>query len=231
MTKRTKDICVGIIIDTDLKIPPLTGVSFRLYYLSKELVKQGVCVKIFLCNRGFNKDMDLKILYNNSGIEYHIIPESIFYNQQIMLKIISKEHLDIIQFEDSIATLYFSKIFQSLKIPVLVEIHDVEMTLKETLGCSKEEILFSRKSTRLACKLAETVVCMTKKDQNELVLHEVNKNKIHIVPNPISSEYLKFFGPQTKKLNIIFIGNMFYQPNQLAVKNICTKIQPMLIKN
>src|SRR3989338_8704107 len=184
MTKRTKDICVGIIIDTDLKIPPLTGVSFRLYYLSKELVKQGVCVKIFLCNRGFNKDMDLKILYNNSGIEYHIIPESIFYNQQIMLKIISKE-----------------------------------------------EILFSRKSTRLACKLAETVVCMTKKDQNELVLHEVNKNKIHIVPNPISSEYLKFFGPQTKKLNIIFIGNMFYQPNQLAVKNICTKIQPMLIKN
>jgi len=69
---------LGIIIDTALIIPPNTGVTYRLYYLSKATVKQGMSVKLFICNRNIYTAADLKKLFDNSGIEFHLIPENIF---------------------------------------------------------------------------------------------------------------------------------------------------------
>ena len=50
--KKYRNIALGIIIDTALKIPPDTGVTYRLYYLSKKLAQNGMNVKIFLSDIG-----------------------------------------------------------------------------------------------------------------------------------------------------------------------------------
>ena len=42
-----KNITIEIIIDTALKIPPNTGVTYRLYFLSKKLTEKGLKVKLF----------------------------------------------------------------------------------------------------------------------------------------------------------------------------------------
>ena len=58
--KLSKKITIGIIIDTDIKIPPATGVTYRLYHLSKQLNKNKVNIKIFVCNRNIRKKTDEK---------------------------------------------------------------------------------------------------------------------------------------------------------------------------
>lgn len=231
--KKTK-ITLGIIIDTDFTIPPVTGVVYRLYYLSKILTEKGMDVKIFICNRNLKNKKDEKLLYENSQLEYHIIPAVVFYNQSKLFKIIKKNKIDILQFEDAVSVLRYKNIFKILKIPVCLEMHDVESSLKEMLKemlnyCDKD-IKKINKISNKACDLASMVICMTPLDYSELVYKiGADKDKLAIIPNPIDPRAFKFFGPNIKSNNIIFIGNMFYRPNQNAALKIINKVIPKVL--
>jgi len=225
-------ITLGIVIDTALKIPPKTGVTYRLYFLSKKLSEKGINIKIFLCNRNIKNEKDAKNLFDKSSLEFHIIPENYFYNPQKLKQIISKSNLDIIQFEDPSSVIRFSDIAKDLKIPICLEMHDIETTLKKPFGYKDKEIKHTKKISQEACRIADSVICMTKLDFRELIKKiRVGKNKIDLVSNPIDLNYFPYYGPNLKNLNILFIGNMFYWPNKNAAKVIIKKIYPKIIKN
>ncbi len=222
---------VGIIIDTALSIPPYTGVTYRLYYLSRKLSSLGVEVKIFCCNRNIKKDSDINKLINKDNLEIHIIPESIFYNINKLEKIIEKTKIDILQVEDPVSVLRYKPIADKLKIPMCLEMHDVEPTLLKYFGKSDGEIDLSTAISGLACQLSDLIVCTVSSDRQSLIKEIiVDQNKLKIVPNPVDFSQFKFFGPNTKQKNIIFIGNMFYGPNRSAVEAILDKIYYKLIK-
>ncbi len=225
-------ITLGIVIDTALKIPPKTGVTYRLYFLSKKLSEKGINVKIFLCNRNIKNEKDAKNLFDKSSLEFHIIPEDYFYNPQKLKQIINRNNLDIIQFEDPSSVIKFRDIAKDLKIPICLEMHDIETTLKESLGYKNKEIEHTKKISQEACRIADSVICTTKIDFKELVKKiRVSKNKVDLIPNPIDLNYFPYYGPNLKNLNILFIGNMFYWPNKNAAKAIIKKIYPKIIKN
>ena len=229
--KKAVPINLGIIVDTDLKIPPITGVTYRLFYLSKKLIRHGINVKIFTCNRNIETDKDIDQLLNDSGFELHIIPENIFYNITKMEKIVAKNKIDILQFEDSVSVLYYYSIAEKLKIPIVLEMHDIEFTLQRYFKKSSEKILLSQAISNMACQLSDIVITMTPLDYSELTDKiGVGYKKIHIIPNPIDFSKFKFCGPNFKKHNIIFIGNMYYEPNKQAAKYIINKIAPTLIR-
>ncbi|HOX10758.1 MAG TPA: glycosyltransferase family 4 protein [Candidatus Moranbacteria bacterium] len=229
--RRNKKICLGIIIDTDLRIPPFTGVTYRLYYFSQHLIRFGLEIKIFLCNRNIRNSKEEKILYDKSGIEFNVLPEDFFYSPNKMLKLIQKKFIDILQFEDSVSILRYKEIFQKLNIPACLEIHDVESSLKEMLNYCSDDIKKTNIISNKACKLANKIICMTPLDYSELI-HKIgaDKKKISIIPNPINIKEFKFFGPSKKRNNIIFIGNMFYWPNANAVEVIIKTIVPTVHK-
>lgn len=226
-----KSITVGIIIDTVLKIPPLTGVTYRLYYLFRALQKRGVMVKIFLCNRDSAYSHKLSVLADDSDIEYHLIPEELFYNPEKIKKIISKQKLDILQFEDAVSALRYRKIADALNIPVCLELHDVEVTLLEGLGFTNEDITVTRAVTALACASADTIVCMTAKDQTELINEiGIETYRLFLVPNPIDTNFFPYHGANIKDNNLLFVGNMFYWPNAQAASILVNNIFPKVLK-
>src|SRR3989344_7326512 len=112
---------IGIIIDTDLKIPPITGVTYRLYYLSRALEKNNVKIKIFLCNREAPPHHGSGILADDSNIEFHLIPEGTFYDPLKLQEIISQHRLDVIQFEDAVSALRYGRLAKKLNIPICLE--------------------------------------------------------------------------------------------------------------
>lgn len=231
LKQKNKKICLGIIIDTDLRIPPFTGVTYRLYYLSQYLVKYGLKVKIFLCNRNIKNSKDEKILFDKSGIEFHVLPEKFFYSSSKMSSLIQDSSIDILQFEDSVSVIRYREIFQKLKIPVCLEMHDVESSLKEMLDYCSDDIKKTNEVSNNACRIANKIICMTPLDNYELINKiGADKKKISIIPNPIDLEKFKYFGPSNKKNNIIFIGNMFYWPNLNAAELIIKKIIPAVHK-
>ena len=230
--EKTRSINLGIIIDTALKIPPFTGVTYRLFYLSKKMTKYGVNIKIFACNRNIESDKDARQLLNDSDIELHIIPDDIFYDIVKMEKIISKNKITVLQFEDSVSVLRYYPIAEKLKIPIVLEMHDIEPTLQKYFSKSQEKISLTKAISNIACQLSDIVITMTPLDYSELVDKiKVDPKKIKIVPNPIDFSEFEFYGPNFSKYNIIFIGNMHYEPNKQAVKYIVNKIVPHFNKN
>ena len=141
--KKAISINLGIIVDTALKIPPITGVTYRLFYLSKKLIEHGINVKLFTCNRNIKTNKDANQLLNDSGLELHIIPENTFYNIAEMKKIVSKNKINVLQFEDPVSVLRYYPIAEKLKIPVVLEMHDIEPTLLRYFKKSSEKIFES----------------------------------------------------------------------------------------
>jgi len=226
-----KKIILGIIIDTDLDIPPKTGVTYRLYYLSKRLTEKGLGVKIFLCNRNIKIAEDAKKLFSKSNIEFHIVPQQIFYNPTAMELLISRNLVTILQVEDSVSLLRYHSIATNLGIPICLEMHDVEATLQEKLGFKNADIKLSKAIAYFAASLSSKTICMTEVDKKELINRiGVEANKIFVIPNPIDLREFPHFGPNRKTKNILFIGNMFYWPNQNAAKFILKKLHPALTK-
>jgi len=229
--RKFKGVNLGIIIDTALKTPPNTGVTYRLYYLSKKLVEKGVYVKIFLCNRNFETDKEIKNLLKEKGLEFHIIPEPLFYNVLKLEEIIKSNPVDILQVEDPVYVLWYEAISRNLNIPFCLEMHDIEASLLEGLKYNQEKVDFRKAISYFACAVANKIICMTPLDYNEAIYKiGVNKNKLTIIPNPIDLKEFPYYGSNLKTKNIIFLGNMFYWPNQNAVKFIAEEIYPRISK-
>lgn len=226
-----KKMTVGIVVDTALRVPPNTGVTYRLYFLSKRLVEKGVQVKIFLCNRNLSNRADIDNLLHDLPFEAHIIPKRVFYNPERLGKIIKRNPPYILQFEDSVSLLRCSHLAEKLKIPTCLEMHDVDVSLKELMACNPKDVELARIVGHFACLLAEKIICMTPFDYDELV-HKVGAlpSKLCLVPNPVDCREFPFYGPNFKKRNILFIGNMFYWPNRDAADMIATRIYPAVAR-
>lgn len=230
-TIKNEDIILGIIIDTDLKVPPNTGVTYRLYYLSKKLVEKGIKVKLLICNRGFESKNDLKKIFSESGIEIHIIPQNVFYSSCGLENIVKASGINILQFESAATLIRFHQISNNLKIPTCLEMHDVEATLAEKLGFDESDVALAKIFAAEAVRLSERTVCMTQTDIKELTeIVKVDHKKLSIVPNPIDLDEFPYIGPKIDSSNILFIGNMFYWPNQNAAQFIINDLYPQLTK-
>ncbi len=223
---------LGIIINTAFTIPPKTGVCYRLYYLSKELSKNGIGIKLFICNRNYNDDVSIKQLLKEKEIDIHIIPESIFYDPNKLLKIVKGAHVDAMQFEDSETAILVGRYLkEKLKIPLFIELHDSEILLKKTLGgYRKSDIALSEFIHFVSGKIADLVIAMTNNDFQNFVDIGIPVNKLVLSPNGIDPKFFPYYGPNLKQKNIIFIGNLFYKPNLQAVNIMINKFIPKLEK-
>lgn len=222
-----KRFTVGIIIDTVLRIPPITGVTYRLYYLSQALQERGVTIKIFLCNRAAMRDHARGVLADHSGIEYHLIPERIFYDSATLQRIVLAQGLDILQFEDAVSVLRYQPLIDALGVPVCLELHDMEATLLNGLGFSSEDTSVVKAVTALACAAADITVCMTEHDRKELIRDiGVDTGRLFLVPNPIDTERFAYHGAARNAKNLLFIGNMYYWPNARAAERLAEDIFP-----
>lgn len=221
---------VGIIIDTALSIPPYTGVTYRLYYLSRKLSSLGVGVKIFCCNRNIKNDKDINQLIDKNGLEIHIIPASIFYNVKKLSQLIRQTKIDILQMEDPVSVLRYQSIANILNIPICLEMHDLEPVLLKYFGRPKSQIDLSTAISGLACQLADLIICTAMSDFQTLAAEiKVNPHKLKIVHNPVDFSQFIFFGPNNEYKNILFIGNMFYKPNRVAAEYILNRIYFKLV--
>ncbi len=109
--------------------------------------------------------------------------------------------------------------------------HDVEASLLELLQWNPKEVNFRKAISYFSCTLAERVICMTSIDYNELIYKiGADINKLVLIPNPVDFKKFPYFGPNLKVKNIVFLGNMFYWPNQNAAIFIAKKIYPKVIK-
>lgn len=213
---------LGIIVDTILNVPPLTGVTNRLYQFARVLQRKGIKVKLFLCNRQCCSAKDVEQLREFQ--EIHFIPEAAFYDSDHLENIIKNNRVDILQVEDAGSLVRFRHLATRLGIPICLELHDLEHEILSDLGREQAKIVHFTAMFQAATEIADAIVCMTLNEKIavlEQIGHHNHENAhVFLVPNGICLDEAPLRGPCLDAKAVTFVGNLHYWPNLNAVRNL-----------
>ncbi|MBU2579802.1 glycosyltransferase family 4 protein [Candidatus Parcubacteria bacterium] len=223
-----KKIRLGVFVDGDF-IPSFDGAANRFHYLSRSLLWAGVEVVIFHGYRGWS---DLKLI-KKEKFKTYIFPIECYYNNlDLIASIIKKEKIDIIQF-DNLEPIILQGINLShlTKTYLVSEMHYVVRSLARDLGASATRIKTIKKIEETVGESIDHLICLSKDDKQFLIKNmNLSKSRISVMPSGVDTEDIKYWGPNFKEKTIIFLGNLFFEPNLEAVKIIYKYIYPKLKK-
>jgi len=219
---------IGIFIDGGF-IPSYDGATNRFQYLSKHLKKNGVDVVIFYCYRGWSNIELIK----KEPFKTYLLPVNNYYrNINLIADLIKKEHINIIQFNDLEPILSFgARLSEMTKTYLVIEMHYVVSSLAKALGSSSRYIKNIKKYEKLVGNLTDHLICVSDDDKPVLSNNmNISDNRISVIPSGVDVDGIKFSSPNFSKKTVVFLGNLFFEPNAVAVDNIYKYIYPELKK-
>lgn len=226
MNKDNKKIKIGIFIDGGF-IPSYDGATNRFQYLSRNLQKNGVEVVIFYCYRGW---CDIELIKKKPFKTYLLPAHNYYNNQDLLINLIRKENIDIIQFNDLEPILSFGiKLSDATDTYLVAEMHYVASNLAKSLGSTEEDIINIKEYEKIVGSAIDHLICLSDDDEPKLQNNmNISSDKISVIPSGADTEDIKFHGPNFKEKIILFLGNLFFEPNSEAIDNIYKYIYPKL---
>lgn len=226
---RNQQLHIAVLIDTVLEVPPKTGVTHRLYTLCKGLTNHGVQITLIVCNRQITNEKDLDALRSFPCTRLYFVPPETYFSPRLLQRMLRATKVNILQVEDAVSLLRYRPLADVLQIPIVLEMHDVEMSLKEQLGYREKDLIYARVVDSLACIQADAVICMTPEDKTLIEGHlRAESRKVTMVPNPIDLSLYHHPHPDFGNQQLVFLGNMHYPPNQKAAMDIRKYIFPAI---
>jgi glycosyltransferase involved in cell wall biosynthesis len=225
-----KNSRICFVMDTAIANPPLTGMTYRLVNITNALKKKGYEVSWIICNRNF-KSAESFELFKSIPAKIHIVSKRLFYNKNYLLSIITENKIEVVIFEVTQTAIFFSHFLKEKvpEIPLILECHDIEASLMEYRKSSEERSLQMFLQYH-AGMILDGIVCMTQNDHKTLLSLGIPPDKLFLSQNGIFPE--KYIIKKTEKCNeILFIGNMFYKPNQEAVSFFIKEVLPKVSKD
>jgi len=221
-----KKIKIGIFIDGDF-IPSYDGASNRFHYLSRYLALNGADVVVFHGYRGWS---DIQLI-RKEPFKTYVFPKQHYYsNLGLLASLIKKESIDIIQFDNLEPVLIQGIRLSKLTGARLVsEMHYVVRDLAKKLGADTtrlEEIKIMEKSVG---KSVDHLISLSDEDKIKLEKYMgIPPQRISVISSGVDCGEIRYFGPNFGEKNLIFLGNLYFKPNEDAVRIIRDFIYPEL---
>jgi len=228
MFKNNKKIRVAIFIEGRF-LPSYDGANNRFHYLSKFLQKsKKVDVVIFHCHRGYT---DINLIKKEKFKTYLISEENYYHNLELLSFIIKKEQVDILQFNDLEPILYQGVLLSKMTNTKLIyEIHYNSTQLAKALG---EKEVAINKIVGIQSEVGNNIdyaICLSSDDKKECIKNlQIKDEEIVVIPSGVDLVKNKYYKPNLKNKTIVFLGNLYFQPNEDAVRILKDKIYPKLI--
>ena len=223
-----RKIKVGIFVDGDF-IPSYDGASNRFHYLSRHLAMNGIEVVIF---HGYRKWSDVSLIKKEPFKTYVFPIENYYNNLELIASIIQKESIDIIQFDNLEPILLQGVRLAELTGTRLVsEMHYVVRNLAKKLGADKLRIKEIEKIEKEVGRSIDHLISLSNEDKPFIEKYmDIPSERMSVIPSGVDLKELKYVGPNFKEKNIIFLGNLYFKPNEDAVRIIKDQIYPKLKK-
>ena len=216
---------VGLFVDGSF-LPSREGATQRICLLARHLPRVGIETAVFHCYRGWS---DIELIRRENFTTYLLPPEIYYGNSEFVSNIVLHDRIDLLQMCDPPLILSQGiKIKQETKVPLVWEVHEVVSALAEELEDRNEDIEFLRLLEHYSCLVCDYLVCFTEEDRQQLCKRGVALNKVYVFPCGIVPYEKKFWGPNLDSRVVLFLGNMFYEPNYRGVLSIVNDIYPML---
>lgn len=212
---------IGIFIDGTF-IPERDGASTRFAFLTKQLVAAGIDVVVFHCFRGWSR---LEQISEQPFPTYFFRP-NIFYSDLSLLKSLVEYHkLDIIQLNDieSMYSLGFP-LAANRPLRTVFEAHYHTSTLARQLGLLPERVHSIERLETQVSRFSDEIITFTEQDSSRWIeLSGSEAERVSIVPFGVSRIQKNY---EARDARLVFLGNMYYEPNKRAVERIVHKVLP-----
>jgi glycosyltransferase involved in cell wall biosynthesis len=225
-----KKIKVGIFVEGKF-LPSYDGANNRFHYLSKFLqLSRKVDIVIFHCHRGYT---DIKLVKNEPFVTYLISEENYYHNLELLATIIQKEQIDILQFNDLEPILCQGvKLSKMTNTKLVYEIHYDSVQLAKTLGEKDEAINNIIKFQGEVGKNIDYAICLSCDDKNDSIKNlQIKESEFEVIPSGVNLNENKYHIPNLKDRTIVFLGNLYFQPNEDAIRILKDKIYPKLLNH
>ncbi|OHB17367.1 MAG: hypothetical protein A2913_00930 [Parcubacteria group bacterium RIFCSPLOWO2_01_FULL_40_65] len=226
MCSKLKEISVGIFIGGDF-IPSYAGATNRMQYLSRYLQRAGVKIVIFHGYRGWT---DLQLIAREPFKTY-IFPINRYYRDlDFLASLIRKENIHIIQFNDLEPIISQGvKLSQATGAYIVDESYYVVSDLAKSIGASDNRVHSIKKIEATAGSVIDHIICLSNNDKPKLQsTMRVFDNRVSVVPSGVDLKENKYWGPNFDAKTVLFLGNLYFEPNADAVRSIYRHVFPAL---
>ena len=224
-----KKIKVGIFVDGDF-IPSYDGASNRFHYLSRYLALNEIDVVIFHGYRGWS---DISLI-RKEPFKTYIFPIKNYYNNlELIASLIKRESIDIIQFDNLEPVLLQGVRLAELTGTKLVsEMHYVVRDLAKRLGADESRLSEIEGIEKEVGKSINHLICLSGQDKPLLQNYmRISPYALSVIPSGVDCEEIKYVGSNIRAKNIIFLGNLYFKPNEDAVRIMRNQVYPEFRKH
>lgn len=218
---------IALFVEGDF-VPAYSGAADRQYNLAKHLHGTGkVNVIVVMVDRGWS---DLEILNSEQFHTILLHPNDYYNNISLLYDLLSPYSIDLLQFCNSESCFHIGvNLALKLGSRLIYEAHYNPVEFAAEQGASYKQIESIQRLQQHLALYLDGIVCLSA-DDIQLVRNDYGRisERITCVSSGIEiSQYLHPIANQRSN-NIVFLGNMYFEPNSQAVHNIHSQIYPQL---
>jgi glycosyltransferase involved in cell wall biosynthesis len=215
---------IGIFIDGTF-IPERDGASARFAHLPAKLTEADVEVVVFHCFRGWSH---LESISREPYTTYFFSPETYYSDLPLLADLIRGEGISTIQANDleTMHRLGFP-LADELELHLVYEAHYHSSTLATQLLLSPDKIISAKCLEAEVSRHVDEIIVFTHEDRRRWVeLTEADDDRISVVPYGVNCISSNSSNAPERVPYLVFLGNMYFEPNRRAVERIAYKILP-----
>ena len=224
-----RKIKIGIFVDGDF-IPSYDGASNRFHYLSRYLSLNGADVVVFHGYRGWS---DISLI-KKEPFKTYIFPIKHYYsNLELVASLIKREAIDIIQFDNLEPILLQGiRLSELTRTKLVSEMHYVVRDLAKRLGADSSRLDEIKNMEEKVGSSIDHLISISEEDRIFIERYmKIPPQDISVIPSGVDCTEIRYFGPNFNEKNIVFLGNLYFKPNEDAVRRMKKLIYPELQKH
>lgn len=218
---------VGFLVDGSF-LPVRNGTNYSIVTLMKALYQSGqVEPNLLISYRGWDdprlyQDQDFRTIFLSSQDRYEGtgVMEYAFNVHNI-------RHLHIYNAEE---VLELSPRLKHLGVNIVYEAINIDHILYGKLTDDKKLLSQTKERQRRALEMADSVLCRSEVDKQHILAMGIPAKKISVYRGAISVKDIAYKPRAEQRYKVVFLGHMYYPPNENALKFIADKILPALKK-
>lgn len=222
---RIKQYHVGFTTEGSF-LPIRNGTNYSIQFLMEALYKTGkVDPNILIAYRGW----DDPEIYKNQKFGALFLPVQHYYDDDLVFNYATNVmDLDFVHIFNSDEVLDMGKRLQRTGVKIIYEVINIDHVLYSQFWTDQSKLEEIRNMQKKACLSADYVMCRSEIDKGHLLDMGVPEGKISIYRGAIDPGHIEFKPRLSPRYKILFLGHMYYPPNEEALKLIVNKVLPSL---
>lgn len=206
--------------------PIRNGTDYSIDTLMNALSEQDKASPCLLLNwRGWDNPR----LYVRQPFETIFMPSEHFYNDDgVVGYALSMRNIDYLHIYNAEEAIIFSKYIRDAGTKIIYEAINIDHVLYSALGADKAETEQSKRQQKQAMEEADFVLCRSSVDETHILDMGISERKVSVYRGAIDTDAIPFYERRRQHINIVFLGHMYYPPNENALERIVQSILPNL---